>query len=1030
MKRPLLTFILLFSIPSSAFAVNELWSAATQSNLDDARKANDPKYLQYKDRVDTNSCSNDDYGLQQAIMYKATGNASYCTKSFSNNGGCVAGANRNKTRDCFVERVLAYSICGTAVSASDKTTWESQLDTILALVQSSDHGTRTWDTDELQGHYFGGTMYCLAKYGNLSNCITGGMGAAWGGVDATGDDMTTLRNAIYHYYKNLSGGTFFESSEYNQDTLYYMLQGVNAINSYYGADKFPEITALYHDFATFHVQYNVPGFSQDFQFGDVQTIGQRNDYRVRGLYAAMAHLDSDNPQMWYLWNSVYTNKCTRMGWGMFYDHDAVKTAPSGQTDFYANGAGIQLWHEGWEDVYKSFYASMMKPETHADHDSNGWTNFNLWRSGNWAIYNGKGYYGSLYAEANYLNTMLVNGGLPYVSQEARGPHLHEEGANYAYQAGLTGGNSVYAGYYDPPPESLHEWTRSHFYYKHKDGSDTIIIFDRVNAENPKLLPRYDRHEKEMQAFIDGADGKHEVLFQAAADPTLIGNRVTWFADSSETAYLDTFMPQFTYSEEFMNGSPCAGCGGYMGTNNPTLDYRIVLKSEDKNQYQSFANILHAGSTPVTKEITANAGETAKGYQVKAGTENLIVVFNGTDRTNNLPAPTTKSGERETKDPDRFNELKTLHFFKLGFMMSVATDGDAEVYVLDLDPDKSWVINIDGGTSQTIPRSDAGLYHTVLKGSGAHTITVNASGVSIPNPLETPVSSSPTETSVLSNPPDVTASSDPSASTNLSDPVVLSASSDVVNSPASPALSCAQDNTLCETAVDCQNNGYLWCNGVCKISRGDRMLIQDSCKCSKNDTDLLTCSCTVTKCADQIMAIVVSREETGDTNPDTLTWDGQSVLNNFVGSDKFWFETGETELYYLLNPEPGTHDLTVTYKKGASVDINLGMSTFCGLAQEAPEAVKTGRRNIAVTSNTDNAGIITVITSIEPTDFTPKGNVIKGWEHDNFGMTTALGYYQAGPAGLQDCYWDYTQGFGDRSGNVCTAFKAADYCSGE
>lgn len=539
MKKLLLITLFLLGLPFDSHAVTEMWTSATQSNLADALQAGDPKFLQYKSKVDAGSCSYDDYGLQYAIMYKATGSASYCAKAFSSNGGCLGGANRNKTRDCFVERALAYSICGNAVSAGDRSTWEAQLDAVLALVQSPEHGTRTWDTDELNGHYFGGTIYCLAKDGNLSGCATGGQGAAWGGVDVTGNDKSTLRNAIAHYYKNLSGGTFVEGSEYNQNTLYYMLQGVNAINDFYGTDKFPEITALFDEFADFHVQFHTPDFSENFDFGDVQTIGQRNDYRGRGLYAAMAHMDADDPHMWHLWNKIYADNCVRMGWGMFYDHNATKTAPAGQTDFYADGAGIQLWHEGWTDSYESFYVSMMKPQSFADHDANGWTNFNLWRQGDWAISNGKGYYGSLYAEANYLNTMLVNGGLPYVWQEARGPHLNEEGPNYAYQSGVTGGNSMYASYYSPPPESLHEWTRSHFYYKHSDDSDTVVVFDRVNAENPQDLPNYDRHTKEMQAFINGAGGRHRVLFHAASNPTQIGNRVTWFADNSETVFLDT-----------------------------------------------------------------------------------------------------------------------------------------------------------------------------------------------------------------------------------------------------------------------------------------------------------------------------------------------------------------------------------------------------------------------------------------------------------------------------------------------------------
>jgi hypothetical protein len=188
---------------------------------------------------------------------------------------------------------------------------------------------------------------------------------------------------------------------------------------------------------------------------------------------------------------------------------------------------------------------------------------------------------------------------------------------------------------------------------------------------------------------------------------------------------------------------------------------------------------------------------------------------------------------------------------------------------------------------------------------------------------------------------------------------------------------------------------------------------------------------VKECADQIMVIAVGKEERGDGAPNTLTWNGKSAVKNFIGSDEFWFGTGKTALYYLLNPDPGTHDLVITYDKGASVDINLGAYTFCGVAQQAPEAVKAGPEDISVISKTDNAQVVTAISSISATDFTPEGGIIKAWENDSLGMTTALGYYQAGKAGSQACHWNDKQGWGDRSGNVCAVFKAAvDSCRGE
>lgn len=1035
--------ILIFS--NSAFATNELWTAATQSNLDDARIAGDTKYTQFKTKVDANSCSNDDYGLQQAIMFKATGTTSYCDTSFTKSSGCDGTANRNKTRDCFVERALAYSICADVVSAGNKATWTAQLDAVLALTQATNHGTRTGDTDELNGHYFGGIMYCLAKDGDLTNCSTAydgytGTTKNYGGVDATGDNTTTLRNAIYHYYTNLSGGSFVEGSEYNLNTLYYALQGVNAINDFYGVDKFPEITSLFDDMANFHVQYHVPNFSRNFDFGDTQSYNTTIPYRSRGLYAAMSHFDSDNANMRYLWEQQYTNSCVRMGWLMFYDHDATQTAPSGQTDYYADGTGIQLWHSGWADANESFYASQMKDQSNADHDANGWSNFNLWRQGNWAVFNGKGYYGSLYAEANYLNTVLISGGLPYVWQEARGSHYHEEGVNYAYQVGLTGGNSMYSSYFNPPPESLHYWARSHFYYHHADGSDTIIVFDNINAENPINLSNYSRHTATMQAFINGTAGKHRVLFFASSNPTQSTNRITWTADNAETVYLDTFMPSYTYGEENMNGAACSGCGGNMGTSNSTLDYRITLDSTSTAQHQAFGNILHAGSTPTVSEISITSGETAKGYMVESGTENLVVIFNGQNRTADLPAPTVNvSGQ--TKDPNKFNQLKVLHLFETGFGMTITTDGDASLFIVDLNPALAWEANIDGAGYASIDVSDAGLYTTTLSGASSHTVYINNTGASAPTCT--------TDWTLCTTSGDCTTAGwywngsaclqeDPGGTCNDTCSLCLSQGTceasavpcywwlTTQNCQSTVAPNCADDPSLCTTPQQCVTAGWVYCNDTCQSSSSSGVIVGDYCNCSANDVDTISCACTVTERANQMMVISVGNEETGDLIPNSVTWNGDSAT--LIDSHTFWFSTTNDLLYYLLNPDVGTYSLTVTYDSAASVDPVIGMHTFGGIVQQAPEAYDNAEEDVAITTITNGALLVSNITSVAVTDFTVTNDLTtKAWERDNSGMSSALGYAVAGAAGSYNCDWNDTQASGDRSGTVCAAFEVAAEC---
>ena len=134
--RKLFTTLLFLLLPSLAFAATEMgWDSTMQTSMQAADTANDTEYENWLVKTDAGSCSNDNYGLQYAYAYKESGTSSYCTTAFTNNGGCVAGASRNKTRDCFVERAIAYSICADVVSAGNKTTWESQLDSLRTSVQ-------------------------------------------------------------------------------------------------------------------------------------------------------------------------------------------------------------------------------------------------------------------------------------------------------------------------------------------------------------------------------------------------------------------------------------------------------------------------------------------------------------------------------------------------------------------------------------------------------------------------------------------------------------------------------------------------------------------------------------------------------------------------------------------------------------------------------------------------------------------------------------------------------------------------------
>src|SRR6185295_14616776 len=114
---------------------------------------------------------------------------------------------------------------------------------------------------------------------------------------------------------------------------------------------------------------------------------------------------------------------------------------------------------------------------------------------------------------------------------------------YAYLAGTTKGQFYEQPYWNPPPTFLHEWTRSTFYLPSADAhSDTIVVFDRVNAENPKSLPGFDRYYQWDHDRITAAPALKQWLLHAQTRPTATGNGAAWTTAGGQQVRLTTLLP--------------------------------------------------------------------------------------------------------------------------------------------------------------------------------------------------------------------------------------------------------------------------------------------------------------------------------------------------------------------------------------------------------------------------------------------------------------------------------------------------------
>ena len=1074
MKRILLTIYVIFLIlffPHNALCVNEMGWTDEQAAIWAALKvANHPVYTNYKSHCDNSTCPYDNYGLNYALMYKVEGDASYCTKAYNSNSGCVpATANRDKTRDCFVERALAYSFCGDAVDAGTKAAWESQLDGLVALVQNSTHGTRVCDTDELMGHYFGCLIYDLAKDGAINQCTSN----AISGGDAFGIDVTpggcgcygsnTLRDCVCKYFTNYGDGDFIEGTEYNKNTLWYTLLGVHALNDYYGTDKFPEITEHYSDFASNYYQRSTPDYSQHYQWGDIQSPFLRTHYRHRSqaLYSAIAYLDDDDSNMWDLYDGIDGDSCVRETFGLFVNPSAERTKASGQTSSNIVGTGQAFWHNDW-GVNDTFFASQNRKEYFADHSWHILENFEIWRNDGWITTARKHYYGDDYFEHPYSNGLLIFGGFAGM-MEAKGQVNFEAGSDYMYHSGVTSGFQQNAGSQYNYPPFVRESSNQKLFRHNGDGTDTVFLFNRIDACRPDSTDcmsttyknNLDSNQKQNYDRAVAEDFKHIYVLNTYASPSKSGDTFSWTASTGDTVEFHTFMDSYTNETVNMEtvsyyNAPYYFSGTIVNAEKSWYELRLKIATAGAYTFYPILNVMHIGDNATYTEIDDSTGtETVKGAMVETSDERIVALFNVTeDDTTTFTSYLDGSGAAKY-DSDRFTKASKMSIFKTDAQAQFTTDDtkDIEVFILGLDPDLSWTITKNGGAAGCSVSSEGVCTFTISGAAQTHTVVWT---------------SEPFDCDGEDWRGCVTQKTCEAQGWSWWD--------ESCHEFGEPEELCTDNWINCYTQEECENAEWCWQSGYCleeceeeppqtqditiyaggdtyidsdndttnynessllvisDVTSGGGLSIGDTCNGACDDCDSRTIECTVNSCSDQIMIASVAREESGDTEPNSVTWNGDA-MTKIIGED-YWYSIGEVTQYYLLNPDAGTHNLVATFDAASSVDIVLGMVTICNATQQAPEdscdSDNTTTDECTLTTATDGALLISSGGSVQNTTWSIDATDdldTKVYEKSPpaAGLDLVMGYGDTASAGNYTCGW--TEGLdGDRNAVVCSAWK--------
>ncbi|HLK56000.1 MAG TPA: hypothetical protein VKU00_05535 [Chthonomonadaceae bacterium] len=733
-----------------------LWTPQRQAVWNRMVAEKNPWWIKLKGWADGSVPRYGDIGDYGTIAYQMTGDVKYAQRAWSKVEPWIQAKklpymNLNETREDFISYVWMYDWLYPALNPAQRTAYINWLnwisDIVLGKAPDCPWGnTRLGDCDVTIGHYFGLAFMDLATGPDNPRAGTF-LNATWreptanaplnvGGLTATGSNRQTMRNAVSHYVEMDKGGVGVESSDYNLGTMKLLIIGAEGVRTATGKDYFPEITAFLPQLALAHLYQHTPDGNGSYQWGDVEHDRQLwIPIRVT-LTGMLAGLTQNNPAV-----GPYLQKLTQeqtqwkgeYGFGsspfsrfwLFYNPyapaaDWRNVLPKGYVAF---GRGIQYLHDGWSPN-SSLFGSHMSPVSNEDHEIGYIGDYQLYRHGEWAITHPIGYF-----ETNLLGSMAVNGmvfaGMGAM-REARGPVASEvdpQGA-YAYQVGTTGGQVVRERYYDPPATFLHEWTRSILYLPSNDKlSDTIVIFDRTNAENPAKLNGFNRYYPPEKQAINGAPALKQWVIHAPVQPTLTTNMISWKTAGGQNVRVNTLLPEAhdrrAYDEQKIPFP--------VYVHKEELHWQVRIAPTTEQQWDTFLNVVQVydnGPQLTNTLIKSSAGEAVEGTLISRSHHNDVLALFSARNSGTAPE-TVAPNHAAVYNPNMFKLLAAASSLEAGYTVHwTATTAQTDLYLANLDGNGGWMVSVDNKAAVPLTVSNQGLGRMHVSGAGAHSIRLS------------------------------------------------------------------------------------------------------------------------------------------------------------------------------------------------------------------------------------------------------------------------------------------------------------------
>lgn len=746
------------------------WTPERQAVWNRMVAENHPWWQRLKSWAEATGTPNERYadmGQYATLAYQWTGEAKYARTAWERIQPILktmrpAWNNRNGTREEFITWVWMYDWLYPALSADEREYFIKYLNTlgdlVLDRVEGVPWGTRPGDSDETTGQYFGLAFMDLAtgpdnpRAGTFLSSTVGAQAIPVGGLDATGVNFDTLRNAISCYVSRAKGGAWIESSEYNVGTLKLLFIGAEGVRTATGADHFPEVTALLGEAGIEQIHELCPGFIENgqlFKWGDCEHPRDPQTQGIVALLGVLAGLNQDNksvgPYLHRLTEDIVAGPIphAERPWDRFflyYNPYAAeadwRTLPKA---YYVEGQGILYMRDGWDDGASAFMAHMGN-RVFVDHEVDYLGDFQLFRKGQWAVTHPIAYAGN---EGERMNSMLIAG--LSSSAEVRRALAHEFGpeGRYAYFVGVTGGQHYWQGYWNPPPTFLHEWTRSMLYLPAADrSSDVIIVYDRTNADNPRELGRWpDRYYPRDKERMETAPLK-QWIFHMPVEPRIAEASIEWKTEGGQNLRVDTLLPAERKVEAFDEN--VIGVPGYIHDYEKKWQVRVTPK--DQRQWDTFLNVVSVfdEGAKVEARLVTSPGDNVEGVLVSRrkalasaeppgeagstqarGSADVLALFNATPGP---PLPQPDPSVRDNWLAEVPATLETVRLRKTGYSVEWTSAGATEVLVFDLDPSLSWKATLDGRAA-ALAVSAAGAARLECKDAGKHALSVVSETVS-------------------------------------------------------------------------------------------------------------------------------------------------------------------------------------------------------------------------------------------------------------------------------------------------------------